>query len=150
MTMHEDLRSDQAVDFDELLADPAVAQATEDAETRLDLLDELVALRKSSHLTQKQVAEAMETTQSTVSEFENGGEDPYLSTLQRYARAVGAKLSVHVQRDACVPTVAPMTVRQEFRVTINSAPSQVPMSDYIATYAQLGTMGRRSSYAQAA
>lgn len=36
----------------------------------------------------------METTQSAVSDLERGTADPQLSTLQRYARAVGARVVV--------------------------------------------------------
>ena len=38
----------------------------------------------------------METTQSAISELEGGSTDPRLSTLQRYARAVGAHLQVRL------------------------------------------------------
>ncbi len=41
------------------------------------------------HDFQKQVAQAMETTQSAVSDFERLGGDPRLTTIMRYARAVG-------------------------------------------------------------
>ncbi|NED85130.1 XRE family transcriptional regulator, partial [Streptomyces sp. SID11233] len=37
---------------------------------------------------------SMETTQSAVSEFERLGGDPRLSTIMRYARAVGMKVSL--------------------------------------------------------
>lgn len=40
------------------------------------------------------VAAAMGTTQSAVSDIENGRVDPRLSTLQRYARAVGGRLEI--------------------------------------------------------
>ncbi|MFI6762455.1 helix-turn-helix domain-containing protein [Micromonospora sp. NPDC050417] len=38
----------------------------------------------------------MQTTQSAVSDLENGCVDPHLSTLQRYARAVTARLIVGI------------------------------------------------------
>lgn len=96
MTNHHANDCDVSVDFDELLADPAVAAATEDAEHRSLLRAILVAQRKATHLTQKDVARLMQTTQSSVSELENGAVDPHLSTLQRYARAVGARVVVRV------------------------------------------------------
>ncbi len=43
-------------------------------------------------MTQTDVAQAMGTTQSVVSHFERLGGDARFSTVQRYARAVGAHL----------------------------------------------------------
>jgi transcriptional regulator with XRE-family HTH domain len=39
----------------------------------------------------------MRTTQSAISDLENGSTDPRLSTLQRYARAVGCQLEIRVK-----------------------------------------------------
>lgn len=88
---------DTQVDFDELLSDPRIAEAVEDAELREDLIDALIALRKKAKLRQADIAEHMECTQSTISDFENESTDPYLSTLQRYARATGHKLHISVE-----------------------------------------------------
>lgn len=85
------------VDFDELATEPGFAEAMADAEARAALRLTLIQARKACGLTQKDVAGAMETTQSAVSDFERGGTDPHLSTLQRYARAVGARLVVRAQ-----------------------------------------------------
>lgn len=84
-------------DLDALVDSSALRDALQDAELRSELLDTLVARRHELGLKQKQVAEAMETGQSTVSEFENGGSDPYFSTLQRYARAVDAQIVVRLR-----------------------------------------------------
>ncbi|MER8025010.1 helix-turn-helix domain-containing protein [Glutamicibacter protophormiae] len=88
---------DIAIDFDELLSDPKIAEAVADAELREDLIDALIALRKKAKLRQSDIAEHMECTQSTVSNFENESTDPYLSTLQRYARATGHKLNITIE-----------------------------------------------------
>jgi transcriptional regulator with XRE-family HTH domain len=53
----------------------------------------LVARRRALGLTQATVGKAMGTTQSAVSELESGG-DCRLSTLRRYAAALGATLTV--------------------------------------------------------
>lgn len=84
-------------DLDSLVDSAALRNALEDAKLRSELLDSLVARRHELGLKQKQVAEEMETGQSTVSEFENGGADPYFSTLQRYARAVDAQIVVRLR-----------------------------------------------------
>ncbi|MGE9695125.1 MULTISPECIES: helix-turn-helix domain-containing protein [unclassified Streptomyces] len=66
--------------------------AAADAEALMTLVETLVKHRKKCGLTQKQVAEHMETTQSAVSDFERLGGDPRLSTVMRYARAVGLRI----------------------------------------------------------
>jgi transcriptional regulator with XRE-family HTH domain len=76
----------------EIAADPAVRAGYEDARQREDLLAALVAARRSR--SQQAVAAAMGTTQSAVSDIENGRVDPRLSTLQRYARAVERRLEI--------------------------------------------------------
>ncbi|MFG3514802.1 helix-turn-helix domain-containing protein [Streptomyces bobili] len=68
-----------------------VAEA-EDGEAYASLVESLVVLRKRRGLTQQDVADHMETTQSVVSDFERVGGNARYSTLQRYARAVGARL----------------------------------------------------------
>lgn len=67
-------------------------EAREDLDARNELIARLVHLRVESGLTQKEVAQRMGVKQPMVSGFENGGADPRLSTLQRYARAVCARL----------------------------------------------------------
>ncbi|MFI0794854.1 helix-turn-helix domain-containing protein [Micromonospora rubida] len=79
---------------------PRIQDAIEDAKDAERLIDTLVELRVRQGLTQAEVAFAMETTQSAVSKFERSGGDPRLSTVQRYARASGARvrLTVDVSR----------------------------------------------------
>ncbi|MFF7976858.1 helix-turn-helix domain-containing protein [Streptomyces sp. NPDC007905] len=71
------------------LADARTQDALDDTERLMKLIETLVQHRKTRRITQSQVAEAMETTQSAVSDFERLGGDPRLSTVMRYARAVG-------------------------------------------------------------
>lgn len=74
------------------LADTRTHDALDDTERVMRLIETLVRHRKSRKISQKQVAAAMETTQSAVSDFERLGGDPRLSTLMRYARAVGMRV----------------------------------------------------------
>ncbi|MEX1052074.1 MAG: helix-turn-helix transcriptional regulator [Patescibacteria group bacterium] len=53
-------------------------------------------LRGRAGLTQKVLAELLKTRQSAISRFENGHGVPSVSFLQRYARAVGGKISISV------------------------------------------------------
>ena len=50
-------------------------------------------------LTQAEVARRMGTTQSVVARLESGKVDPTLSTLERYASALGANLSWQIVDD---------------------------------------------------
>lgn len=83
-------------ELDDLLTsqgnDPAFAAALHDAQHRSRLIDDLVACRKATKVSQAVVAERMGIGQSTVSEFESGTADFFVSTAQRYARAVTARV----------------------------------------------------------
>lgn len=138
----------QDVDFDELLEDPAVAAAADDAAVRYDLLKELVRTRSSAGMSQKEVASLMETTQSAVSEFESGRTDPHLSTIQRYARAVGARVTVSLENRTDWKRISPAL--SSGSVSLSRTPAEFIHGGYLAVYAQYGTAERRSNYAKAA
>jgi transcriptional regulator with XRE-family HTH domain len=97
-----------AVDFEdefesqlqESLADPLVRAAFEDANELHTLLDSLVKLRHALKLSQTEVAKRMSIRQPAVSQFENESSDPRMSTLQRYARAVEAKIRFAIEMPA--------------------------------------------------
>lgn len=92
--------------------DPSFRGALDDADARRALVRSLINLRQAAGLTQSALAAGMATTQSAVSELEGGATDPRLSTLQRYARAAGSKITVTVEPSARVlPGVAPWTER---------------------------------------
>ena len=55
---------------------------------------ELVARRRAAGLSQGEVAERMGTSQPAVARLEAGQVDARMSTVQRYAAAVGAQLSI--------------------------------------------------------
>lgn len=78
--------------------DPALSGAIADAEARVKLLRELAAIRRASGLRQQDVADAMGTSQSAISELEGSDSDPHVSTLQRLARACGAELHLRCSR----------------------------------------------------
>lgn len=62
------------------------------------LLDDLIKIRKD-YFTQAEVAEKLGVKQSTIAAFERYGNDPKLSTIRRYAHAVGALVAHKVERD---------------------------------------------------
>lgn len=63
-----------------------------------ELLDALVQCRQDAGLTQTDVARRMGITQPTVSAFEAEDSNPRIETAQRYARAVGVRLRLDVDR----------------------------------------------------
>ena len=64
-----------------------------------DLLSDLVALRKSKKITQAVLAERLGLTQATIASFESYDSDPKLSTIRRYAHALGALVKHVVEAD---------------------------------------------------
>lgn len=99
MTHRPDTKDDLELFVDEQLEDPEFRAAYEDAQVRSSLLRQFFMRRKVRKISQLTVARRMGTTQSAVSELENGGGDPRLSTLQRYARAIGCRLAVELKDD---------------------------------------------------
>jgi transcriptional regulator with XRE-family HTH domain len=75
---------------------PVLPGFREMAERRRALLDELVARRRAAGLSQDEVAARMGTSQPAVARLEAGQADARMSTLQRYAGAVGAQLRFSV------------------------------------------------------
>jgi ribosome-binding protein aMBF1 (putative translation factor) len=92
----DDERDDLDHFLEEELRDPEFRAAYEDAAARSALLRALVNRRGERGISQSEVAARMGTTQSAVSDLERGATDPRLSTLQRYARALGYQLSVQL------------------------------------------------------
>jgi ribosome-binding protein aMBF1 (putative translation factor) len=54
--------------------------------------------RESAGLTQEEVARRLQTKKSAISRIENHADDVRLSTLRRYADAVGANLQIRLTR----------------------------------------------------
>jgi transcriptional regulator with XRE-family HTH domain len=97
MSENHNSRDDLDVFLDEQLQDEQFKVAYEDAAARSRLLRRLTSRRNVRKTSQSAVARLMQTTQSAVSDLENGSTDPRLSTLQRYARAIGCRLEIWVK-----------------------------------------------------
>ena len=72
--------------------DPVFPGFREMAERRQALTGELVELRRGLGLSQTQVAARMGTSQSAVARLETGTADVLMSTVERYASALGRRL----------------------------------------------------------
>lgn len=68
-------------------------------ETHTELVADLITLRKEHKLSQESVAERMGVSQPTVAAFEHYDSNPTLSTVRRYALAVGARIESRVLDD---------------------------------------------------
>lgn len=106
--------------LDEAKRDPAFRAAYEDAEELQRIVDTLVGLRRALGLSQKIVAGRMGVRQPTVSGFENEGSDPRLSTLQRYARAVQARLRLIVDVPSACDWVSSSTATYRASVPVRA------------------------------
>lgn len=62
------------------------------------LLGTLIALRKQEGLTQTEVAARMGIRQPTLAGIEADGSDPRVSTLLRYADAIGVRIHIRIER----------------------------------------------------
>jgi len=77
---------------------PEFPELVDAAYGRRRLLKELVRKRERANLTQQEVATKMGTSQSAVARLEGGGTDLRLSTVDRYATAVGHRMEWRLRR----------------------------------------------------
>ena len=87
-----DLLSDELAD-----EDPAVRLRVAAALERRELARQLANRRKDAGLTQVEIAKRMGTSQGQIARFEAGA-DTRLSTVARYAAAVGVRVSWRLSR----------------------------------------------------
>jgi DNA-binding transcriptional regulator YiaG len=83
--------------IDELAeTDPLIYEKVEAALERRELARDLAERRRDAGLTQCEVAERMGTSQGQVARFESGA-DTRMSTVARYATAVGARIAWSIE-----------------------------------------------------
>lgn len=96
-------------------SDPATRLAIDLAEADYQLLEQLVEMRHRRHIKQCDLAKMIGRSQPTLSEFERLESDPRMSTVRRYAAAVGVRVHheiVPVDRDYLVDIVASRLAQQ--------------------------------------
>jgi transcriptional regulator with XRE-family HTH domain len=97
------------IDLDE----PEVRRENAAIDRDMRLVETLVNVRRQRGLTQAEVAERIGRSQPAVSDFERLGGDPHLSTIRRYALAVGADVfhMVNVSGEATETSSAPAVIQ---------------------------------------
>lgn len=92
---HKPVRHDHAAFMAKARERAGFQEAYEALALEYQVIDQLIKARTRAGLTQDAVAERMGTTKSAVSRLESAGKHtPSLSTLQRYAQAVGCDLQI--------------------------------------------------------
>ncbi len=78
----------------EKLKEPAFQAEYNALEAEFSIIQAMIDARKSSGLSQKQLAEKTGIAQSDISKLENGNANPSLRTLQRLAAGMGMQLKL--------------------------------------------------------
>lgn len=71
------------------LANSDVKKAYEEQALEFSIAQKLISERMKAHLTQKEIAGKMGTTQSVIARLESGYQLPSMKTIERYAYALG-------------------------------------------------------------
>jgi len=79
------------------MQDPAFRAEYEALEDEFRLADALIRTRASADMTQADVAEAMNTSQSYIARLEGGSVTPSFKALQRFAEATGTRLRINFE-----------------------------------------------------
>ena len=80
-----------------MLKNPKVKAEYDALEEEFALINELLSARSRAKLTQAEVARRMGTSQSAVARMESG-RAPSLSSLRKYAHAVGRKVEIKLSK----------------------------------------------------
>lgn len=86
------------IDFEsvkkDLLEKDDIKQAYEALADEFEVTEALIRARAQAKLTQSEVAQRMQTSQSYIARLESGRISPSLETLKKYAAATGTTLKV--------------------------------------------------------
>lgn len=89
-------------------------KAYKELEEEYKLTREMLSARSKFGLTQEAVADLMGTTKSAVSRLEGAGKHaPSLTTLKRYAQAVGCRLEIKLVPNVRMSKRSPRAVKKE-------------------------------------
>lgn len=74
------------------MKDPEYRKEYDALEEEFALANAMIEARAKAGLTQEELAERMETSQSTIARLESGRTKPSTRTLERFAKATGTRL----------------------------------------------------------
>ena len=74
------------------LENPEIREAYDALEPDYDIIQAMIAARKSRNITQKELSEATGITQADISRIENGTRNPSLEMVKRLAAGMGMQL----------------------------------------------------------
>lgn len=86
---------------EEALKNPKIKAEFDEHYVEFEIANQLVEARIKSKMTQKEVAQKMNTTQSTIARLESGEKLPSLSTILRYVGAINRKITLKILPPAC-------------------------------------------------
>lgn len=86
--------SEDEAERDAYFNDSANAKEIAEQQAQMDLIIALYNARKAANLTQKELAERMNTTQSFIARMERGRANITIQTLARYAAACGKRIAL--------------------------------------------------------
>lgn len=81
------------------LKDPKVKKDYDAMEVEFQIAALLIEARTKAHLTQRELAERMNSTQAHVARLESGNYIPSLTSILRYSQAVGRKIKIEIHPD---------------------------------------------------
>lgn len=80
--------------LEERLQDPNLKKEYDALDPEFSIIQAIIDARKSTGMTQKELAEKTGITQGDISRLENGSANPSLKTLQRLAEGMGMTLKL--------------------------------------------------------
>ena len=86
------------IDFDDVrkkwMQNPEFVKEYEALEDEFSLASAMISARAHADMTQQDVAEKMETSQSYIAKLEGGAVSPTMKALKRYAEATGSRVKI--------------------------------------------------------
>jgi len=80
----------------ELMKDPEVVKAYQELQPEFAIIKKIIEARVKRGVSQKKLAEKMETKQSAISRLESGTANPSLNFLKRLAKALDSRLEIRL------------------------------------------------------
>ncbi|GEM_PF-4465532 len=122
--------------------DPTTATLVAAYESNEELIQALIAVRQQAAIAQRELAKRMDTSQSVVVHLEAGQSDPRLSTIARYAAALGKVVHWRLQDYRARPEVSgaswlPITSSNYLEPSAGMFPGWVSQSGAGLAYAGL-------------